>query len=210
MDFFSIISEILKAWWWLIPVPFVIGFFKSPRFKGWFGEYLVRRAAWFCLFPETYHSFHNVTLRTPNGGTTQIDHIFVSCYGIFVVETKNMKGCISGGKHESPWTQQFPKQSFKFQNPLHQNFKHVKALEAVLVKALGAVFPAEAIHSVVVFAGDNTFKSAMPANVTRVKGYITYIKSFDKKVLTKEQVREVVKQIACRRLGPLAKQIASM
>ena len=195
MDLFSIISESLKAWWWLIPVALAISLLKSPRFKGWLGEYLVRLAAWVLLPSETYHPIHNVTLPTPDG-TTQVDHILVSRYGIFVVETKYMKGWIFGGEHQRQWTQQIPKQSFKFQNPLRQNFKHVKALEAALD------LPAEAIHSVVVFAGGSTFKSAMPANVTRVGGYITYIKSFRDPVLSEAQVHEVVARIASSRLTP--------
>jgi hypothetical protein len=32
----------------------------------------------------------NVTLPTEDGGTTQIDHIIVSTYGVFVVETKKI------------------------------------------------------------------------------------------------------------------------
>ena len=195
MDFSLIISKVLGELWWLILIVLAIGLFKSPRFKGWLGEYLVRLVAWICLPSETYHPIHNVTLPTPDG-TTQIDHILVSRYGIFVVETKNMKGWIFGGEHQRQWTQQIPKQSIKFQNPLRQNFKHVKALEAALD------LPAEAIHSVVVFAGDSTFKSTMPANVTRVSGYIAYIKSFRDPVLSEVQVHEVVAQIASSRLAP--------
>jgi hypothetical protein len=45
------------------------------------------------LDSEIYHSINNVTIPTANG-TTLIDHIIVSKYGIFVVETKNIKGWI--------------------------------------------------------------------------------------------------------------------
>ena len=195
MDFSLIISKVLGELWWLILIVLAIRFIRLPRFKGWIGEYLVRLATRILLPSKTYHPIHNVTLPTPDG-TTQIDHIFVSRYGIFVVETKNMKGWIFGGEHQSQWTQQFYKKSIKFQNPLRQNFKHVKALEAALD------LPAEAIHSVVVFAGGSTFKSAMPANVTRVGGYITYIKSFRDPVLSEAQVHEVVARIASSRLTP--------
>ncbi|MEJ2715066.1 MAG: NERD domain-containing protein [Acidihalobacter sp.] len=138
---------------------------------------------------------HNVTIPTLDG-TTQIDHIFVSRFGIFVVETKNMKGWIFGGEHQSQWTQQIFKKSFKFQNPLRQNYKHVKALEAALD------LPAETIHSVVVFVGNSTFKSPMPANVTKSGGYITYIKSFTEPVLSESQVQGALTQIQLGRLGP--------
>jgi hypothetical protein len=131
-------------------------------------------------------------LPTPDG-TTQIDHIFVSCFGIFVVETKNMKGWIFGAENQAQWTQKIFRKSFRFQNPLRQNYKHAKALEAALD------VPPETIHSVVVFIGGGTFKSPMPANVTSGLGYITYIKSFRKVVLTEAEVQEVLAKIQSRR-----------
>lgn len=37
-------------------------------------------------------------------GMTQIDHIYISKFGIFVVETKNYKGWIYGKTHDKEWT----------------------------------------------------------------------------------------------------------
>jgi restriction system protein len=194
MDYSPIINEVFKLWW-LIPIMLIIGFFKSPWFKGVLGETFVKLVARLRLPSETYHPIHNVTLPTPDG-TTQIDHIFVSRFGIFVVETKNMKGWIFGDANQAQWTQKIYKESFRFQNPLRQNYKHVKALEAAL-----NVSP-EAIHSVVVFTGESTFKTAMPANVTRGGGYISYIKSFRDPVLTETEVQGIVAQIQSGRLEP--------
>jgi restriction system protein len=195
MDYSPIFNEVLKVLWWLIPAAIVIGFFKSPWFKGMLGETLVKLAAKLRLPTDTYHPIHNVTLPTPDG-STQIDHIFVSRFGIFVVETKNMKGWIFGGENQGQWTQKVFKSSFKFQNPLRQNYKHIKALESAL-----AVSP-EAIHSIVAFVGDSTFKSPMPTNVTHGGGYITYIKSFRDQVLSESEVQKVVDQIQSGRLEP--------
>jgi hypothetical protein len=100
------------------------------------------------------------------GGTTQIDHIFLSPYGIFVLETKNMSGWIFGSERQAQWTQKLYKRSFKFQNPLRQNYKHLKALEATL----GA--SPEHLHSIIIFVGGSTFKTEVPANVTHGIGFI--------------------------------------
>jgi restriction system protein len=194
MDYLPIINQIFKLWW-LIPILLAIGVLKSPWFKGILGEALVKLAAKLKLPADSYHPIHNVTLPTPDG-TTQIDHIFVSRFGIFVVETKNMKGWIFGGENQAQWTQKIFKQSFKFQNPLRQNYKHVKALEATLD------VPPEAIHSVVVFTGDSSFKTPMPSNVTQGSGYIKYIKSFQEPVLTDTEVKSVFAQIQSGRLEP--------
>lgn len=188
------INEIFKLWW-VIPILLVMQIIKSPWFKGWLGEALVKFAAHFRLPAKTYHRIHNITLPTPDG-TTQIDHIFVSRFGIFVVETKNMKGWIFGAENQAQWTQKTVKRSFKFQNPLRQNYKHVKALELALD------VPPEAIHSVVVFMGESTFKSPMPPNVTKGVGYIGHIKSFIQPVLSESQVQQAVSQIQSGRLQP--------
>ncbi|MET0107228.1 MAG: NERD domain-containing protein [Sedimenticola sp.] len=191
MDYSPIVIEVFKLWW-VIPILLFIGVFKTPWVTGLIGETLVKIAARLRLPKDIYYPIHNVTLPTPDG-TTQIDHIFVSKYGIFVVETKNMKGWIFGSENQPQWTQKIFKKSFKFQNPLRQNYKHVKALEATLN------VPAEVIHSVVVFTRESTFKTTMPANVTRGGTYISYIKSFREPVLSESQVQLAVSQIqSCR------------
>ena len=194
MDFSPIINEVFKTWW-LIPIFLVLTIIKTPCFKGLFGETFVKLSAKICLPASTYHLVHNVTLPTPDG-TTQIDHIIASPYGIFVVETKNIKGWIFGGEKQAQWTQKIFKNSFKFQNPLRQNYKHVKALETALNIA------PELIHSVVVFAGESTFKTTMPANVTRGFGYIRYIKSFKTPVLSETEVQNALIRILDVRLAP--------
>lgn len=194
MDYSQIINnDALQALLWLVPAILVIVLFKSAWFKGILGEALVKFAAKLRLPADTYHRIHNVTLPTPDG-TTQIDHIFVSRFGIFVVETKNMKGWIFGDEKQAQWTQLIFKEKFKFQNPLRQNYKHVKAVEAVL-----NVSP-EFIHSVVVFTGESKFKTPMPDNVAQGGGYVTYIKSFQQSVLSESEVQAVVSQIQFGRL----------
>ena len=81
----------------LIPIFLIITLIKSRRFKGMLGELMVKFSAKRRLPTRTYHRLHNVTLPTANG-STQIDHIFISRFGIFVVETKNMQGQIFGGE----------------------------------------------------------------------------------------------------------------
>ena len=189
------ISAILNAAWWFVPLLIVIGLSKSPLVKGYVGELLVRVMAWMILDRKIYHRVHNVTLPTSDG-TTQIDHVFVSKFGVFVLETKNMQGWIFGGEHQAQWTQKIFKKTYKFQNPLRQNFKHVKAIEAVLQ------IPPETIHSVVAFVGDTTFKTDMPKNVTYGVGAISYIKSYSKIEFKESQVAEMVSKIQSGRLTP--------
>lgn len=194
MDYTPIVSQVFQLWW-LIPLILLIGLLKAPWLKGALGEAKVKFSAKLRLPADVYHPLHNITLPTPDG-TTQIDHVFVSPFGVFVVETKNMTGWIFGGERQAQWTQKIYKQTFRFQNPLHQNYKHVKALEAALD------LPPDVIHSVVVFAGDSTFKTPMPPMVTQGVGYIRYIKSFQDPVLSDAQVQTAVAQLQAGRLAP--------
>ena len=72
-------------------------------FKGWLGEKVTQFGLWHQLNDQTYRRFHDVIVPARNG-TTQIDHLLVSCYGIFVVETKNYNGWIFGDEHAAQWT----------------------------------------------------------------------------------------------------------
>lgn len=169
VDISAILLRSLAGFWpVLILLPLIL-FFKSTWFKGWFGEFIVKRAAR-SLDETLYKPFHNVTLQTLDG-TTQIDHVFVSRYGVFVVETKNYKGWIFGTEKQAKWTQKIYRHTNSFQNPLRQNYKHCKAIQALLD------IPEESIHSVIAFVGDATFKTAMPDNVTQGRGFVGYIKS---------------------------------
>jgi hypothetical protein len=59
--------------------------------KGWLGEKKTAFWMWLFLSKRTYKQFHSIIIPGPNG-TTQIDHLVVSPFGIFIVETKNKKG----------------------------------------------------------------------------------------------------------------------
>ena len=191
-------NAIPTAIWYLIPFFLVAAVIKSPWFKGRAGEGVVNLSAKLFLDKTRYHLIKNVTLPTEDG-TTQIDHIIVSRYGVFVVETKNLKGWIFGNAKQRYWTQRIFKYSQKFQNPLHQNYKHVKTLQSLLDLSDEQVF------SVVVFVGDSTFKTPMPENVTHGGGYVRYIKAQTEQRLLDLEVQKVIETIESGRLAATLK-----
>lgn len=141
-------------------------------FKGWLGEKATQFGMWLKLDRETYKRFHNLIVSTRNG-TTQIDHVLLSRFGIFVIETKNYNGWIFGGKDQRSWTQVLYGKKQSFQNPLHQNYRHVKALSEYL-----DLDPSQ-IYSIVFFIGDAELKTDLPPNVM-ASGLSGYIKQFDR------------------------------
>ncbi len=195
MDFTPIINQVLSMLWWLVPLAILGVLIKSPWFKGVVGEFIVNVSSKLFLDKEKYYLIKNVTLPTDDG-STQIDHIIISKYGVFVVETKNIKGWIFGNAHQKMWTQQIYKYKNKFQNPLHQNYKHTKVLGELLGLSENQLF------SVVVFVGDSTFKTEMPENITYGKGYIRFIKSKTQSKLSESEVISVIHKIESGRLIP--------
>ncbi|MGV8892286.1 MAG: NERD domain-containing protein [Burkholderiaceae bacterium] len=194
----QIIGALLSAYWWAIPFFIIALYLKTSSGKGFLGEMLVNFSATLMLDKSKYHLIKNVTLPTEDG-TTQIDHIIVSQFGVFIIETKNYAGWIFGGAHQKMWTQKFYRSSRQFQNPLHQNYKHVRTLGALLG------LESDVIHSLIVFVGDSTFKTPMPENVTKSGGYIRFIKSKISSVLSAKRVAEIIDQIQFGRLKPSLK-----
>lgn len=165
--------------------------------KGTLGELAVRLGAALALPSPAYRRYHNVTLSTEDG-TTQIDHVIVSVFGVFVVETKNMRGWIYGRKWDRQWSQVFPgRGKYRFQNPLRQNHRHVRAVEEAL---RGIGLPEGAVKSVVVFTGGAELKRKAPENVTLGRGGIRYVRSFGTAVLSEAQAAAACAAIEAARL----------
>lgn len=191
----ALILGLMKHLLWMLPVIFVLAILKSARVKGWFGEKFVSRKAASQLPASDYRAFDNVTI--PDGeGTTQIDHIYVSRFGLFVVETKNLNGWIFGQEHQPRWTQTLYRKKTSFQNPIRQNFKHLKALESLLH------LPPSTLHSVIVFTGDAEIKTSLPDYVCTLSNFSRYIKSFTTPVFTESEVQDICTRIESGRLAP--------
>ena len=83
------------------------------------------------LLSDDYRILDDVILKT-NRGTSQIDHIVVSKYGIFVIETKNYKGWIFGHENSEKWTQNLYGYKYALANPVRQNQAHIRAVRQTL------------------------------------------------------------------------------
>ena len=163
----------------------------KSSFKGFLGETVINVAMWLKLEKNVYHRLNGITLPRANGGSTQIDHIIVSVYGIFVIETKNYKGWIYGSENQRQWTQAFPNGSkFKFQNPLRQNYLHIKTLADLLGLELSY------FHSMIAFIGECELKTRdeLPEHVL-TGGMVSYVKKKQDEILTEDEVKSIVEQI---------------
>jgi len=101
-----------------------------PKLRGLIGELYVRLNLF--KLPKEYYKVFNDLMFEDETGTHQIDHLIVSKYGIFVIETKNYYGYIKGDDYKDKWIQYLGGNKYYFHNPINQNYGHVKVLEKIL------------------------------------------------------------------------------
>lgn len=193
MDITAAIAPLLTQLWFLLPLLLIATLLKTAWFKGMVGEWFINLCIRLFLDKREYRLLKDVTMPTPQG-STQIDHVIVSRFGLFVIETKNMKGWIFGNPTQKSWTQQIYRRKHSFQNPLHQNHLHMMTLKSLLGLSDNQ------LHSVIFFIGDCTFKTPMPQNVMN-RGLIRYVKGITTPVLAESEVAHVVDTIQQGRLA---------
>ena len=192
IDISVALGPLFSQLWWMIPLFLIVGAIKAfkPILKGKFGEFAVKTHVKLYL-KEHYILLNDCTLPDGQGGTTQIDHILLSPFGIFIIETKNYKGWIFGTERQKTWTQKIYKNSYKFQNPLHQNYKHQKVLEQILAD----IVEPEYLHSLVVFMPDCEFKTEMPTNVFKGTKWTYYVETFKEPVISEIKLKRIQRRI---------------
>lgn len=136
---------------------------SSPKNIGKVGEWRVAlKLDW---LPKEYIVLNDIMLQTQHG-TTQIDHIVVSPYGIFIIETKNYKGWIFGHENSEEWKQSllgrkriwgWSSEQHKFRNPIRQNQAHTRAIKS-LISDIGDF----QIISIVVFSDSADLRITTP------------------------------------------------
>ena len=181
-------------WWvWVmlgavVVLKVLVAVLSTPAMKGRIGERRVARRLRDGLGQE-YEILNDIYLPSREGETTQIDHIVVSPYGIFVVETKNWTGWIFGDARSAKWTQTVYRKKSSFQNPMRQNYKHICELSRNLD------VDANYFIGVVAVTGDCEFKTTMPEGVVFSCQAADYIRSFQDRMIKPEQVSEIAHAI---------------
>lgn len=125
---------------------------KTPQLKGSLGESYVNTLLK-SLNVEEYIVLHDLLLPHKNG-TTQIDHVVLSPYGIYVIETKNYKGWIFGKEKQRNWIQVNYSKKNTFLNPVFQNYAHISSLKEILASQYNGPY-----FSVIAFSAKATLKN---------------------------------------------------
>lgn len=158
-----------------------------PTIKGKLGEAEVARRLSY-LPKNEYRLINNVLLKTDRG-SVQIDHIVVSIYGIFVIETKNYKGWIYGSENSEKWTQYLYKKEYSFHNPISQNYSHIVALKKILR------MDEHKFISIVVFSSNSNLKVHTLTPVVYIFELNKTIKNYTKQRLHISKLDKIVAKI---------------
>lgn len=170
----------------------LITVFRS-QFKGDIGELVVARFIK-GLDKEKYYKLHDIKLKNPssNTKTTQIDHIVISTYGIFCIETKAYKGKIYGKEFSNKWVQYLKGQKNYFMNPLFQNYAHIKAIESLIESQ----YPNMVFHSIIAFSPEADIRDieVKNAKVCKMSEISEVIKSLSiSEIISEEDIKIIAK-----------------
>ncbi len=115
------------------------------------GEKLTEKELkWVRLFGRKGKILRNVYVPKGNGETSEIDVLYITQKGIFVIESKNYSGWIFGDEKAGFWTASLPNGvKNRFYNPIKQNQTHMKWLREYLQSTLGIDCP---LYSLIVFS----------------------------------------------------------
>ena len=172
----------------LLVVAFIFSLFKT-KVKGWIGE----KAIASILSPLDdlqYKVINNLVLEV-HGKTVQIDHLIISDFGIFVIETKNYQGWIVGSEHAEYWTEVIFNSKSRFYNPIRQNYGHVQALRKCLPE-----FPTVLFIPIVVFSSRATIKVNTTEAVIYADNLLALIHSYYQHNLTYLQKETIFEKIS--------------
>ena len=178
----------------LVIVVYLVGIFVYkkiylPKLKGAKGEYSVKSRLR-NLNKKEYIVFNDIYLKI-NEQSTQIDHLVVSLYGIFVIETKYYNGWIHGNENSEYWSQTFYRKKTKFRNPIKQNWAHIFLLKKVLSN-----FKQIKYIPIVVFAGKAELKNVSTQTPVVYKNkLIKTIRQHRTPNLSFEQVKDITNQL---------------
>jgi len=184
-----VLNDIVKIILWILAFVIVDAFFIyiTPIVTGWIGEYRVKKIL-DTLPGEKYKTLNNIMLKTESG-TVQIDHVVVSVFGIFVIETKNYSGRIIGNDYIENWTKNIYGHKYSFRNPLKQNWGHVKALENLLC------LPTEEFISIVVFLESAKLNIKSKQHVVNANDLVDVIRSYNKELHWESELEQLVQKI---------------
>lgn len=164
---------------------------QLPKTRGWAMEKTV--ALFLSTLPKKDYIVINNLFFRKGRSTCQIDHLVLSRFGIFVIETKNYLGVISGDGRDRMLRRKVLGMRYKTRNPIDQNDWHIR----YLIENFPAIREnQQALVPMVVF-NFSTFpriKNA-PCPVCKIQTLLKTIKSYKSSALSQDLVYRIKDEI---------------
>lgn len=148
--------------------------------------------------PDNYKVLNDVTVEV-GGKEAQLDHLLVSPFGLWSIETKSHLGRIYGKESDKNWTQKKKSDSGKiystrFYNPIAQNRVHCKRLQELLREKIGLDI---AVNSIVVFTSADQLNIDATTPVVTPKQLVETIRSTDLSIkLSGEKIEDIIQAVS--------------
>lgn len=164
---------------------------------GAIGEYMCMKKI--LLIPGTYFVLQNCFIPTGYKKYTEIDILLVHKTGLYVIESKNIGGWISGQEDDYNWTKFTGSNNMTFYNPIRQNERHIHALHGFID------YPRDGhIQSVVVFGASSVLRvSVTPGYVILTSWEMVRQRLLTHMIRQKEELSIEQARTLYRRLEPL-------
>lgn len=143
--------------------------------------------------PEGYRVLNDLLLKY-EGYTVQIDHVIVSEYGVFVIETKNFRGTIYGSAEIKRWVQINKGKKCLFYNPTIQNNRHRFVISRI------CKLPIEKVIPITVFVGKCKLYLEVVGRTILSKDLLSYIYGFTEKRLDQSDVEKIYNRLESKNI----------
>lgn len=143
--------------------------------------------------PEGYRVLNDLLLKY-EGYTVQIDHVIVSEYGVFVIETKNFRGIIYGSAEKKRWVQINKGKKRRFYSPIIQNNRHRVALSSI------CNLPLLKVISITVFVGKCELHLEDVSRTILSKDLLPYIYGITEKILSQSDVEKIYNRLESKNI----------
>ena len=178
----------------------------SPGQKGALGENEIYHAILKEIKRGIYgYCLHNLYLPKKDGSTSEVDILFISVKGLFLIESKNYVGWIFGDDRRKEWTVSLyggktwfggrTSKKFKFYNPVWQNKTHEKVLRQLIGRDV-PIFP------LVVFSDRGDLmnlrydaSSVQIIHTSQLRSFFSYMRAEYPDALTEHEVCKLYEQL---------------
>lgn len=180
---------------WILPLAILVVYIGSPLFLGIQATRRVGHQLKASLDTRRFTLLSDLNLSLA-GRVIHFDHIVLSQTGIFVVDALHWPGAVSGTKVQALWKRKIWGRLYRPENPVHENFLRIQALQRSLH------LPISSFHPLVVILASAEVKTDAREVVSDLNILCKKIQTESRQLLSQEQTSKALLDIQQWRVHP--------